>query len=59
MAVFAPLYYLFGHRVAWLAETPITLALVTMAGLLAYRHRENIGRLIAGKESKLGAKKTG
>jgi acyl phosphate:glycerol-3-phosphate acyltransferase len=59
MAVFAPLYYLFGHRVAWLAETPITLALVTMAGLLAYRHRENIGRLIAGKESKLGAKKAG
>jgi acyl phosphate:glycerol-3-phosphate acyltransferase len=57
MAVFAPLYYLFGHRVAWLAETPITLALVTMGGLLVYRHRENISRLVAGKESKLGAKK--
>jgi glycerol-3-phosphate acyltransferase PlsY len=29
-----------------------------MGGLLIYRHNENIGRLIAGKESKLGAKKS-
>jgi len=56
MAVFAPVYYLFGHRVAWLAETPVTLALVVMGGLLVFRHRENIGRLMAGKESKLGQK---
>jgi acyl phosphate:glycerol-3-phosphate acyltransferase len=28
-----------------------------MAMLLGYRHRENIARLLQGKESKLGAKK--
>jgi glycerol-3-phosphate acyltransferase PlsY len=28
-----------------------------MAMLLAYRHRENISRLLQGKESRLGAKK--
>jgi glycerol-3-phosphate acyltransferase PlsY len=56
-AVFAPVYYLLGDRLAWYAETPITLALVAMTALLAYRHRENIIRLLQGKESRLGAKK--
>jgi glycerol-3-phosphate acyltransferase PlsY len=56
-AVFAPAYYLLGDRVAWYAETPIALALAAMAALLAYRHRENISRLLQGKESRLGAKK--
>jgi acyl phosphate:glycerol-3-phosphate acyltransferase len=56
-AVFAPAYYLLGDRVAWYAETPIALALAAMAALLAYRHRENITRLLQGKESRLGAKK--
>ena len=56
-AVFAPVYYLLGDRVAWYAETPIALALAAMAALLAYRHRENISRLLQGKESRLGAKK--
>lgn len=56
-AVFAPVYYLFGSRVVWFSETPVTVALVVMGGLLAYRHRENIERLIAGKESRLGSSK--
>jgi glycerol-3-phosphate acyltransferase PlsY len=56
-AVFAPVYYLLGNRMAWYAETPIALALAAMAMLLAYRHRENINRLLQGKESRLGAKK--
>jgi acyl phosphate:glycerol-3-phosphate acyltransferase len=56
-AVFAPAYYLLGDRMAWYAETPIALALAAMTALLAYRHRENITRLLQGKESKLGAKK--
>ena len=57
-AVFAPFYYLFGDRLAWYADTSIALALAAMGGLLIYRHRENIGRLIAGKESRLGGGKT-
>lgn len=56
-AAFVPVYYLLGNRMAWYAETPIALALFAMAMLLAYRHRENIIRLLQGKESRLGAKK--
>jgi glycerol-3-phosphate acyltransferase PlsY len=55
-AVFAPAYYLLGDRVAWYAEGSIAAALFAMALLLAWRHRANIGRLIAGKESRLGSK---
>jgi glycerol-3-phosphate acyltransferase PlsY len=56
-AVFAPLYYLLGDHLQWYAEKPIAFALFVMAALLAWRHRENIGRLVQGKESRLGAKK--
>ena len=56
-AVFAPCFYLLGNRVLWYAETPVTVALAVMAVLLAWRHRENIDRLLKGKESRLGAKK--
>jgi glycerol-3-phosphate acyltransferase PlsY len=57
-AVFAPSFYLLGHRIQWYAEGPIALALAVMTLLLAWRHRENIARLLQGKESKLGAKKS-
>ncbi len=56
-AVFAPSFYLLGDRVQWYAEASIAFALFAMAALLAWRHRENISRLLQGKESKLGAKK--
>lgn len=56
-AVFAPVFYLFGHGVAWYVARPVALAIAVMGLLLIWRHRENINRLIAGKESKLGAKK--
>ena len=56
-AAFAPVYYLFGDRLAWYAERPVAVALFVMALLLAWRHRANIERLMAGKESRLGAKK--
>jgi acyl phosphate:glycerol-3-phosphate acyltransferase len=55
--VFAPVFYLLGDRVQWYADNRITFALFAMAMLLAYRHRENIARLLQGKESRLGAKK--
>lgn len=56
-AVFAPVYYLFGNGLAWYADKRIALALGAMALLLFWRHRENIGRLAQGKESRLGSKK--
>jgi glycerol-3-phosphate acyltransferase PlsY len=57
-AVFAPAYYLLLDGVAWYADARVAVALFVMMLLLAWRHRENISRLIAGKESKLGQKKT-
>ncbi|MDP1687599.1 glycerol-3-phosphate 1-O-acyltransferase PlsY [Hydrogenophaga sp.] len=56
-AVFAPAYFVLGHRVAWDAPGVQVMSLVIMGMFLVYRHAENINRLMAGKESKLGAKK--
>ena len=56
-AVFAPAYFLFGRGVAWDAPGVMVLSLAVMALLLVWRHAENINRLFAGKESRLGAKK--
>ena len=36
---------------------PVSVALVAMAGLIVWRHRANLQRLLAGQESKLGARK--
>ncbi|HYF18289.1 MAG TPA: glycerol-3-phosphate 1-O-acyltransferase PlsY [Ramlibacter sp.] len=58
-AVFAPVYFLLGDRIQWYAEKEIVLALAVMAALLFWRHRENVKRLLAGTESRLGAKKKG
>ena len=55
-AVFAPVYYLMGDGVAWNAVGTKALATAVMGILLIYRHRENINRLLAGTESKLGKK---
>ena len=57
-AIFAPAFFLFGNHVAWTAPAAQVLALALMALLLIWRHSENINRLLAGKESKLGAKKS-
>lgn len=56
-AFFAPAYYLLGAQIAWPFHRLVMVAVLAMSALLVWRHRENIRRLIAGKESKLGAKK--
>jgi glycerol-3-phosphate acyltransferase PlsY len=38
---------------------PVTLAVIVMAGLVVWRHRANIARLLAGQESKVGSRRTG
>lgn len=55
-AAFALVYYLMASGVLWVAEPRIAMAIGAMAVLLAWRHRENIQRLIAGTESKIGSK---
>lgn len=52
-AVFAPLATLFVLG----AGLP-ALAVLVMAALLVWRHKQNISRLIAGTEPRIGAKKT-
>jgi glycerol-3-phosphate acyltransferase PlsY len=53
-AIFAPLYYffLFGAR-------EMLPALVLMSVLLLWRHKTNILNLVAGKEGRIGERKTG
>ena len=55
-AFFAPAYYLLGGNIAWPLDATALVALVVMSLLLVWRHRENIRRLLAGTESRLGAK---
>ena len=55
-AVFAPVYYALGGDVAWPLQPPMLGLLIAMAALLVWRHRENIHRLLAGTESRLGRK---
>ncbi len=57
-AFFAPAYYLIGGRIAWPLDPIVLLSMVAISLLLIWRHRENIRRLAAGTESRLGAKKT-
>jgi len=56
-ALLAPVYYLWLGGLLWQAEPNKALAMSAMGLLLIYRHRENINRLVAGAESKVGAKK--
>ena len=53
-AAFAPVYYLLAHGDGWYADSRIAMALFIMALLLAWRHRENITRLLVGCVSLLG-----
>jgi glycerol-3-phosphate acyltransferase PlsY len=55
-AVFAPLYYWFGDGVAWTVHAPVGLAVAVMSLLLLWRHMGNIQRLLAGQESRIGAR---
>ncbi|MDR0275224.1 MAG: glycerol-3-phosphate 1-O-acyltransferase PlsY [Burkholderiaceae bacterium] len=55
----APICYLWLDGLLWQASADKALAMGAMGVLLVYRHRENINRLVAGTESKLGAGKKG
>ena len=55
-ALFAPAFYLLGAKVVWSGAPVIVLAIGAMSAVLLYRHKDNIARLIAGKESRIGAK---
>jgi glycerol-3-phosphate acyltransferase PlsY len=55
-ALFAPWYYMIGDRSFWYMDKTMALAIFVMSALLAFRHKENINKLLRGEESKLGSK---
>lgn len=55
-AVFAPLYFILGSNVVWPASSGYALAIIVISVILLFRHQANIGRLMRGKESKIGNK---
>ncbi len=56
-AFFAPAYYLVGGNIAWPLDRTVLVSLIVISLLLIWRHRENMRRLAAGTESRLGSKK--
>ena len=56
-SLLAPVLYLMGGDSLWVMDKSIVVAIAAMSTLLLWRHAENIGRLLKGTESKLGAKK--
>jgi len=56
-AFFAPAYYLLGGNIQWPLHATVLISIAVISLLLVWRHRENIRRLFAGTESKLGSKK--
>ena len=58
-AVMAPVYYALASDVLWWSFNGAIFGMLCVIGiLLGWRHRENVNRLLAGTESKLGAKKS-
>ncbi|CAM5222461.1 Glycerol-3-phosphate acyltransferase OS=Castellaniella defragrans OX=75697 GN=plsY PE=3 SV=1 [Castellaniella defragrans] len=56
-AIFAPFYYILGADVAWRVDS-LTATIITFISIMILaRHKANISRLLAGKESRIGAKK--
>jgi glycerol-3-phosphate acyltransferase PlsY len=55
-ALSAPAFYLLGDRGPWYTDRSVLAMLVLMSVLLIWRHRQNIGKLIRGEESRIGAK---
>ena len=57
-AVLAPVYYALAADVLWWNFNGAIFGLLCVMGiLLVWRHRDNVNRLLAGTESKLGSKK--
>ena len=51
-AAFAPLFYLLGDRGPWYTERSALMAIFMIGLLLVIRHRDNINKLVSGKESR-------
>ncbi len=54
-ATLAPVLYLLASGEFWYMSKAVLVALALMSAFLFYRHRENIARLVRGRESRIGA----
>ncbi|HYS50254.1 MAG TPA: glycerol-3-phosphate acyltransferase, partial [Burkholderiales bacterium] len=57
-AVFAPLYAFFMSLLGFEPGSMLS-AIILIAALLVWRHKTNILNLVAGKERRIGERKTG
>lgn len=55
--IMAPIYYLVGAKAVWPLHGSVTLAIVVISVVILLRHKQNISRLLQGKESKIGGGK--
>ena len=53
-ALFAPCFYALMNDWLWQTRLDVLLSSVVMTGLLIFRHQDNLRRLMAGQESKIG-----
>jgi len=56
-ALSAPVLYVLGSGSFWYTDARVGLVLTIMAVLLIWRHQDNLGRLVQGKEARLGSGK--
>ena len=56
-SVLSPVVYALGDNTLWSTSVAQLLAIALMSAILLLRHKDNIVRLLAGQESKIGAKK--
>lgn len=57
-AIFAPMYYVLGGNVAWPMNGAFAVAITVISIVLLFRHQANISRLLRGKESRIGNKRS-
>ncbi len=55
--IMAPIYYLIGAKAVWPLHGSVALAIVVISVVILLRHKQNISRLLQGKESKIGGGK--
>lgn len=55
--IMAPIYYLTGAKAVWPLHGSVALAIVVISVVILLRHKQNISRLLQGKESKIGGGK--
>ncbi len=56
-ATLAPLYYVMGGNAIWRMYPSVAFAILVIGAVVLYRHKQNISRLIQGKEGRIGGNK--